>query len=365
MNSVNLGTITIPIIKGEKGDKPVKGVDYWTEADKEEIVNDVETTYNANHEAKMQEYNDNASDKIDDFDGHVSDKTDDFDSHVTSKISEFDTNASNKTTTFNNNATSKTTDFNTNATNKTTTFNDNVTSKTTQFNELVEDKEDEIEAINNTLTPRVETLEENMPNYALKTETGYSIELAINSSTYVVTLNLKNKNGTIISTDTIDLPLETMVVDADYDSTTKEIVLTLQSGTTVRFSVADLVSGLQSEITSSNKLDSDLVDDTNQTNKFTTTEEKSGWNSKYNKPSGGIPKTDLASDVQTSLGKADSALQQHQDISGKEDKTNKTTTINENSTNTQYAGAKAVYDYVSSVVGDIGDILDELNGTEV
>lgn len=30
---------------------------------------------------------------------------------------------------------------------------------------------------------------------------------------------------------------------------------------------------------------------------------------KYTKPTGGIPKTDLASDVQTSLGKADTALQ--------------------------------------------------------
>ena len=37
----------------------------------------------------------------------------------------------------------------------------------------------------------------------------------------------------------------------------------------------------------------------------------------YSKPSGGIPKTDLASAVQTSLGKADTALQEHQDISGK------------------------------------------------
>ena len=35
------------------------------------------------------------------------------------------------------------------------------------------------------------------------------------------------------------------------------------------------------------------------------------------KPSGGIPKTDLSSAVQTSLGKADTALQAHQDISGK------------------------------------------------
>ena len=35
----------------------------------------------------------------------------------------------------------------------------------------------------------------------------------------------------------------------------------------------------------------------------------SSWNGKYAKPSGGIPKTDLASAVQTSLGKADTALQ--------------------------------------------------------
>lgn len=37
-------------------------------------------------------------------------------------------------------------------------------------------------------------------------------------------------------------------------------------------------------------------------------------NGTYSKPSGGIPKTDLASAVQTSLEKADSALQSHQTI---------------------------------------------------
>lgn len=51
----------------------------------------------------------------------------------------------------------------------------------------------------------------------------------------------------------------------------------------------------------------------------------SGWgftknSGTYSKPSGGIPKSDLASAVQTSLGKADTALQSHQDISGKQDK---------------------------------------------
>ncbi len=51
----------------------------------------------------------------------------------------------------------------------------------------------------------------------------------------------------------------------------------------------------------------------------------SGWGftkntGTYSKPSGGIPKTDLENSVQTSLGKADTALQSHQDISGKQDK---------------------------------------------
>lgn len=45
-----------------------------------------------------------------------------------------------------------------------------------------------------------------------------------------------------------------------------------------------------------------------------TTEQKTAWNNKYDKPSTGIPKTDLASNVQTSLGLADTALQSHQSI---------------------------------------------------
>ena len=42
---------------------------------------------------------------------------------------------------------------------------------------------------------------------------------------------------------------------------------------------------------------------------------EAGWNGKYSKPTDGIPKTDLAAAVQTSLGKADTALQQHQSLS--------------------------------------------------
>ena len=48
----------------------------------------------------------------------------------------------------------------------------------------------------------------------------------------------------------------------------------------------------------------------------------------YSKPTGGIPKTDLANEVQTSLGKANTALQEHQDISGKADKAEVTALYN-------------------------------------
>lgn len=41
---------------------------------------------------------------------------------------------------------------------------------------------------------------------------------------------------------------------------------------------------------------------------------------KYTKPGTGIPATDMSEGVRTSLGKADTALQTHQDISGKQDK---------------------------------------------
>lgn len=75
---------------------------------------------------------------------------------------------------------------------------------------------------------------------------GASFELSINSSTYVLTATLKDQNGNTLGTpQTVDLPLETMVVSGSYDDTTKKIVLTLQNGQTVEFSVADLVDGLE------------------------------------------------------------------------------------------------------------------------
>lgn len=105
-----------------------------------------------------------------------------------------------------------------------------------------------------------------LPN---STKYGATIAMSIDSSTFVVTLTLKDQNGDTLGTaQTIDLPLESVVVGGSYDDNTKKVILTLQSGSTVEFSVADLVAGLQSELSTTNKLNADYVDDTNTTNKF-------------------------------------------------------------------------------------------------
>lgn len=71
---------------------------------------------------------------------------------------------------------------------------------------------------------------------------------------------------------------------------------------------------------------------------------KDSLDGKYAKPSGGIPKSDLASAVQTSLGKADTALQKHQDISGKENTSNKVKSWSSTTTDDHYPSEKLVKD---------------------
>lgn len=110
-----------------------------------------------------------------------------------------------------------------------------------------------------------------------------SFVLSIDSTTYVITLQAKDVNGNNLgNAQTIDLPLESVVVSGSYDSATQKVILTLKDGSTIDFSVADLISGLQTEITSTNKLSADLVDDTSTTNKFVTATEKTTWNGKQN-----------------------------------------------------------------------------------
>lgn len=83
---------------------------------------------------------------------------------------------------------------------------------------------------------------------------GASIEMTIDPDTYVITTVLKDQNGnTLGQAQSIDLPLESVVVSGRYDTATKTIILTLEGGSTISIPVGDLVSGLESE---SNKVTS-------------------------------------------------------------------------------------------------------------
>ena len=119
---------------------------------------------------------------------------------------------------------------------------------------------------------------------ALPDTTKYAaaLSLTINSSTYVITGQLKDQNGDNLGTaQTIDLPLESVVVGGSYNSQTKKVVLTLQNGNTIEFSVADLVSGLQTELSASNKLNPAYID-YDSTHRAVSDTEKSTWNGKQN-----------------------------------------------------------------------------------
>lgn len=105
-----------------------------------------------------------------------------------------------------------------------------------------------------------------------------SLSLVLDSTNYKITLSGTKVDGTSFTvSNVIDLPLESVVVSGSYNDTTKKVVLTLQNGSTIDFSVADLVAGLQSEITSANKLSADLISD-GTANKVVTSTEKNTWN---------------------------------------------------------------------------------------
>ena len=93
-------------------------------------------------------------------------------------------------------------------------------------------------------------------------------------------------------------------------------VITLGSNTITPLTEHQDITGKQDKITSTNKLDYSLLINTPTIPSEVTESTVSGWgftknSGTYSKPSTGIPKTDLASEVQTSLGKADSALQSY------------------------------------------------------
>ena len=77
---------------------------------------------------------------------------------------------------------------------------------------------------------------------------GHSLAISGGIETdFEYTITLKDSNNNTLSSITFDLPLESVVVSGTYDSVNKEIVLTLEDGSTIEIPVGDLVSGLASQ----------------------------------------------------------------------------------------------------------------------
>ena len=188
----------------------------------------------------------------------------------------------------------------------------------------------------------------NLTNYYKKTETYTQNEIDSKLS------SVYKYKGTVSTY--ADLPSTGLTVGDVYNIETADSQHGIEAGDNVAWNgtswdvlagTVDL-SGYQTKIDSSHKLSSNLVDDTGATNLFVTSSEKSTWNAKYDLPSGGIPSTDLSSAVQTSLGKADTAIQ---DISGKLDVSKVK--------NTTSTTSGDVYDvtYINTMLGDIETLL--------
>lgn len=82
----------------------------------------------------------------------------------------------------------------------------------------------------------------NLTNYELKSNTGNALALSIDPLTYLMTLQLKNSTGTVLSTQEVDLPLESMVVNARYSNGT--LTLILKNDQTLDIDISAIIRGL-------------------------------------------------------------------------------------------------------------------------
>ena len=122
----------------------------------------------------------------------------------------------------------------------------------------------------------------------------------------------------LISADSVVKTLNDLKGNVKIAPAADETHITVsKSGQTITFALnlsAAESAALSSGITSTKVTKYDGYDERITAAKSAADAAQTTANGKYSKPTGGIPKADLAEAIQTSLGKADSALQSHQTI---------------------------------------------------
>lgn len=79
------------------------------------------------------------------------------------------------------------------------------------------------------------------------------LNIITNEEEYKYTFLLKALDGSILSSYTIDLPLESVVVNGTYDEVNKSIVLTLKNGNKIVIPIENVIDGLATK----NQLDAE------------------------------------------------------------------------------------------------------------
>ena len=130
------------------GYTPVKGEDYFTEAEKNEmvqsvssgavgefreVVNSATSDFNKNSSAKTNDYNTNAEKKLSTYNSNDAEKLKAYNDNHTEKMTAYDTNATDKLSTYNNNTEVKLEAYNQNHAAKMAEYNQNAENKTAEF----------------------------------------------------------------------------------------------------------------------------------------------------------------------------------------------------------------------------------------
>lgn len=122
---------------GEDGYTPVKGVDYFTEEEIQQIQNEVSGGAIGDFKAVVDEetatFNTNAENTLTDYNANAQEKFDTYNTNADSKFETYDTNAEQHTSDYNINAEQKLESYNQNHTEKVAEYNQNAETKTAEF----------------------------------------------------------------------------------------------------------------------------------------------------------------------------------------------------------------------------------------
>lgn len=194
------GRTTADVLNGEDGYTPVRGIDYWTEEDKQEV--EEEATQQI--EGKIEEYNENAAEKLNQYNQNSVQKTNDYNTNAEQKMSAYNTNATEKLSTYNSNATEKfnnynsnaeqkESNYNTNASQKVESFNTNASSKLSEYNSNAETKKS---AYDENATQKTNSFNTNATNKLTEYNTNHTEKMSAYNSNSTQKLNAFNENAT-------------------------------------------------------------------------------------------------------------------------------------------------------------------------